>query len=264
MGALRSLRPIARFAGMGVLVATCGENADPRVRLASERSAATSAVHVPSPGDASPLLSVTGCRPTASVICFRDTATSPEDPNAADPVIGARWLWFGGAGDSVQISARPDIRSHLSEGAVIATSLGQERDSLHNTAAYFRRRLTDDGVIEMVLLFDSVVDDEILGDTVVYTLRIRHDDPEPRPALIATARMATLTIAGARVGDEFSIVPLSMARSVRDLTRWRIHARTYRVALVADSLYQLCRLPCVSPDTVKLTPATRVTKVVRR
>jgi hypothetical protein len=63
-------------------------------------------------------------------------------------------------------------------------------------------------VIEMLLLSDSVVGDEILGDTVVYTLRIRHDDPEPQPALVATGRMATLTVAGARARDEFSIVPL--------------------------------------------------------
>jgi hypothetical protein len=219
---------------------------------------------VPSPADTSPLLSVTGCRATATVICFRDTATSPEDPNAADPIIGARWLWFGSAGDSVQISTRPDIRSHLREGAVIATSLGQEHDSLHNTAPYFRRRLTDDGVIEIVLLFDSVVGDEILGDTVAYTLRIRHDDPEPRPALVATGRMATLKIAGGRARDEVSIVPLSVVSSVHDLMRWRIHARTYRVALVVDSLYQLCRLPCTSPDTVKLMPGTRITKTVHR
>jgi hypothetical protein len=119
-------------------------------------------------------------------------------------------------------------------------------------------------VIEMLLLSDSVVGDEILGDTVVYTLRIRHDDPEPQPALVATGRMATLTVAGARARDEFSIVPLLLTRSVHDLTRWRLHARRYRVALVVDSLYQLCRLPCVSPDTVRLMPATGATKVVRR
>jgi hypothetical protein len=260
---MKSTRPFVCI-WIVVLVAACAKDDDQARSAASKRASEPPAVSARSPVDTSPLLSVTGCRSTAIVLCFRDTTNSLVDPDAADPVIGARWLWFGGAGDSVQISTRPDISSHMREGAYLATSLGEELDSLRNTAPYFRRRLTEDGVIEMVLLFDSVVGDVVLGDTVAYTLRIRHDDPEPKPALVATGRMATLTIPGAGVRDEFSIVPLSMARSVHDLTRWKIHARTYRVALVADSLYQLCRLPCTSLDTIKLLPATHVTKVIRR
>src|SRR5262245_4988264 len=162
-----------------VLAAACAQDDDQARSAASKRASEPRAVSARSPVDTSPLLSVTGCRPTVTVLCFRDTTNSLVDPDAADPIVGARWLLFGGAGDSVQISTRPDITSRLREGAALSTSLGQKHDSLRNTASYFRRRLTDDGVIEMVLLFDSVVGDVILGDTVAYTLRIRHDDPGP-------------------------------------------------------------------------------------
>ena len=50
------------------------------------------------------------------------------------------------------------------------------------------------------------------------------------------------------------VLPLTVARSVRDMSPWTVHAGTYNVALVPDSLYKVCKPPCVPADTVKLLP----------
>ena len=180
-------------------------------------------------------------------MCYQDTAragTADEDP-AQYPL--ADWIWFGMAGDSIEISGPA--------GASVATNIGQERDSLKNTRGYFRRRLGRDGVL---LIFVSL--DETEGTTVPYTLRVSHGGSASTESLRPTGQTATLTVISQHATDAFSLVPASMASTVRDRAQWRISPVRYKVALVSDSLYELCRLPCTALDLVKLTPSANVMK----
>jgi hypothetical protein len=181
-------------------------------------------------------------------ICYRGTAR-PGDADE-DPTLSplANWIWFGAAGDSIEISASPP--------AFIATSLGQERDSLQNTARRFRQRLQSDGVVIVWLAFDEQ------ADSILYTLRVRHDDAASS-RLRPTGQAATLTVMSRHKRDAFSLVPASIAPSVRDRSQWRIFGKAYKVALVSDSLYELCRLPCSAPHIVKLTPSANVIQKFR-
>jgi hypothetical protein len=155
------------------------------------------------------------------------------------------WVWFASAGDSLEISAP--------SGASIATSIGQERDSLDHTARQFRHRLPHDGVLEVYLNLD-----ETEGNTVPYTLRIVRRDSASNLSLRPTGQTATLSVVSRPEADQFSLVPLSEVPTVRDRSQWRIVARPSKVALVSDSLYELCRLPCASPRIIKLTPSANV------
>lgn len=185
-----------------------------------------------------------GCDTARTTICYRDTARSADADE--DPMLSPRanWIWFSAAGDSIDISASP--------AGFVLTSIGQERDSLQNTARQFRRRLQSDGLLIVWLSFD-----EQTADSVPYTLRVTHEGAASRP-LRATGGTATLTVVSRRANSTFSLVPASMVPTVRDRSQWRIFARNYKVALVSDSLYELCRLPCSSPRIVKLTPFARV------
>src|SRR5689334_15112377 len=119
-----------------------------------------------------------GCT-TRATFCYRDTArpgNADEDPMLS-PM--ASWIWFGAAGDSIEISASP--------GARVATSLGQDRDALHNTAFSVRHRVQNDGVVLVWLAFESQ------ADSLPYALRVRRSGAASS-ALRPTGRMATLTV----------------------------------------------------------------------
>lgn len=90
------------------------------------------------------------------------------------------WIWFGAGGDSIEIRA---------PGGYVSTNFGEEREANHNTASYFRRRLTGDGVVQV-----QVSVDEYRGDTVEYTLFIHLDGPAPATALRATGQRAMLIL----------------------------------------------------------------------
>jgi hypothetical protein len=185
------------------------------------------------------------------VFCFDDTALTPDGHGAVeshDEGHGARayWIWFGAAGDSTEIT--------VSDGS-IATSLGQEHDQQGNSSPYIRRRLTADGGVTI-----DVSMAEYGEDSVPYTLTIRRDGPARRRGFRATSERATLNVESQRLA-EFSLIPLSIASTVNNRSQWKAFAgRTHNVALVDDSLYEFCRLPCVRPDTVKLTPSAVVTR----
>lgn len=185
-----------------------------------------------------------GCDTRPRTLCYADTAR-PGDADE-DPMLSpiAAWIWFAAAGDSLEVSTSPE--------AFVYTSIGQERDSLQNTARRFRRRLQSDGVVLVWLAFD-----EQTADSVPYTLHVQHESAVSRP-LRATGEAATLTVVSRHKNSTFSLVPASIAPTVRDRSQWRIFAKTYRVALVGDSLYELCRLPCSSPQIVKLKALANV------
>jgi hypothetical protein len=177
-------------------------------------------------------------------ICYRDTARVSLTGDEPVQYPHRDWVWFAAAGDSIEIWAP--------SGASVATSIGQERDSLNHTARQFRHRLPRDGVLEIYVFLDGAE-----GDTVPYTIRILR---RGSTSLTPTGRTATLSVVSRHEADQFSLVPLSLASTVRDRSEWRIVARPYKVALVNDSLYELCRLPCSSPQIVLLTPSATVIK----
>jgi hypothetical protein len=155
------------------------------------------------------------------------------------------WIVFGTAGDSIEVS--------VPQGAVISTNRGAERDAQHDNVPYFRHRLKTGGIVLLsIFLNDS------LTDPVQYSLRLWRDR-NSRTALQPTGAGATLVIDSQNTSDRFAVIPLSVAKSVVDLTDWDVERGTYRVVLVADSLYQVCRLPCVIRDVVKLSPFAAVT-----
>ena len=190
-------------------------------------------------------LEIPRCDSAPSATCFRDTAYGHSLDYDPGWVVESNWIWFGAAGDSVEIV--------VPHGMYVSTNFGQEHDELKNTASYFRHRLTADGVIELWISADET-------DSIAYSLSIRRVGSHAPPLLRPTGRYATLTVTSRRKAAQFSIVPISLVNSATDRSKWKAFAQTYKVALVSDSLYELCRVPCSRPDTVKLTPSARVTK----
>ena len=186
------------------------------------------------------------CDTAGGVFCFRDTAYGGMGPGDPVPRAGADWIWFGSAGDSIEVVGP--------EGSYISTNLGAEHDADHDNVSYFHQRLATDGILATRIDFLNI------GDTVPYELRIRRQGPETHTALIPTGKWARLTIVSVSATDPFTVIPLSLVRSVKEGTKWKVMALPYNVALVGDSLYQICKVPCVSPDTVKLAPSGRATR----
>ncbi len=140
----------------------------------------------------------------------------------------------------------------MGAGAAISTNLGQEHFHT-NAAPYFRRRLTGDRVVQ-----SWVTMSESRGDTVEYWFRVRQEGPSRSPILRATGERAQLTLESRGKSDRFVVMPLAEVPSVRDVTPWQVDPGTYDVALVSDSLYEVCRMPCIARDTVKLKPSSKV------
>jgi hypothetical protein len=169
-------------------------------------------------------------------------------------IIDANWIVFGAAHDSIGLYANTDKNSDDYPIAV-ATNYGQEHDARGITAPYQRLRLVTDGVVDV-----SVTADGMATDSIAYTLRFFRQPKSGSGQLRPTGRWTSLTIASGGMSDRFSVVPASLARSVRDLSKWAVYRGTYKVALVADSVYEICRIPCLMPDRVLLKPSARATK----
>lgn len=214
--------------------------------LAAGRGAASSV--------SSPASLATACDSTAAM-CFRDTAYMRNDKDIDMLVVDADWIVFVAAQDSLELYASAD-RGHPQ--AAIITYFGnqsrQERDSKGNTAPFQHLRLASDGVVRVSL-------DLSTGESSVpYTLRVRHAEKNDPGVLHASGRSAKLAISSAQATERFSVIPTTLARSVHDVSAWTVLPGSYNVALLADSLYEVCGVPCTAPDTVKLTPGVRVVK----
>jgi hypothetical protein len=237
---------------VAILTVSCGRDVGSRSRSGAvatttkQQARSTSADSGMAPNSAA-------CRSGPGILCFRDTAYVRADSGNPyfDESASTQWLWFGSTGDSIELSAPSD--------AHIVTSLGQDRDSLRNTASHFRRRLTHDGLLEL-----AVVMEEVSGDSVSYLLEVRRLTSGARARLRPSGQYATLTIESKRLTDAFSLIPLSMAPFTQDRGHWKASARTHKVALVGDSLYEVCFLPCTFPDTIKLPPFARVVVSLKR
>jgi hypothetical protein len=172
--------------------------------------------------------------------CYLDTTYEQSFPGEAISATMKTWLLFGARGDSIELFS--------GAGSAMMTSLGQEHDVRNNTASYFRRRLANSGAISVL-----VTTSDGRGDSVEYYLRLREQGSDRSP-LRVTGERAQLTIEGRGPSGRASVVPLAVVSSLTDLSAWEIDAATYNVALVRDSLYQVCRVPCRKPDTLRLAP----------
>ncbi len=193
-----------------------------------------------------------------ATLCFRDTAFMRLLDTEPGRVTEADWLFFAAARDSLEFYVGTGGRE--TGGARLSTDFPgnsgyQERDELKNTAPYNRFRMPSDGTVAVWVTASGMI-----IDTVAYTIRVHRFGTDPTPAFRPTGQRATLTLTSQNKTDRISVVPLGLAGSVRDLSAWTVFPRTYRVALLPDSLYEICRMPCSRRDTVKLTPAANVSK----
>ena len=198
------------------------------------------------------------CGSSSTTVCFHDTAYVHVIDTDPGTQVDAHWLFFGAGQDSLEFFG--SAGGNDVDGTALSTDFGttfgfQERDQLRNTAPYNRFRLPSDGVVTLWV----VVDDD-LGDTVPYTLRHQRLGSATARALQATGRSATLTLLSQKVTDRISVIPLAIPRIGLDRSKWTVFPRRYRVALSADSLYEVCKIPCSRPDTLKLTPSAHVSK----
>lgn len=218
-----------------LLAVGCGKEGQAARRAADDGVAVSRAAGRPR--------SATSCDSVPRVFCFRDTAYAETHDGVAG--VDADWIWFGTANDSIEVLG--------DEGSLISTNVGTEHDAHHNNVPYFHGRLTSDGILVAEIAFLD------RGVVVPYELRIRRQGPDAA-ALRPTGKSARLTIVSAQAIDPFTVIPLSLLPSIRDVTKWNVMAMPYNVVLVDDSLYRICRIPCTSPDTVKLVPGARVTR----
>jgi hypothetical protein len=187
-------------------------------------------------------------QPTA--VCFQDSAYYREYPSDPYGMPRQDWIIFGNAGDSVDLLAGPE--------AAVQTNLGVDHLANRNDAPYFRRRLRRDGVVAANVLIDVNSD----TDPYPYWFRVAREPSAPHAPLTLTGDRATV-IAGSwrNPRDSFSIVPVSMVSRAKDLSSWKVPAGTWVVALVKDSLYDVCYKRCVRHDTIRLRSFKRVTIV---
>lgn len=231
---------VTTFAGCVVVAAACG-------RARDAGAGAKDSVEANAVSRSDPSLELLTCTPGPRTMCLRDTAYVQEDAYSADIYPTANWLYFAEGGDSIEVRTIPP-------GNVV-TSISATGTAAHPTGAAPPQRLAKRGVLRI-----QVILDQNSSDTVPYTLRIQQSGVRTPTVIHAAGKTATLSIASTRETDRFSIVPVSVARSVGDRAEWSVSPGTYKVVLVADSLYEVCRVPCSAPDTVTLTPSARVTK----
>jgi hypothetical protein len=169
-----------------------------------------------------------------------DTAVVDQPDLTTNPT--ARLLWFVRSGDSLSMA---------SDLGTVQTSIGSVVDSLHNNVSYFSGRAGRDGAI---MVWIAISDER--GDTVAYTLRVAVQSVRKESRLRATGLTSRLTLSADRTRKfaETSLVPVSELHEGIDRSAWKVTPGTYKVAMTRDSLYEVCVLPCVSPDTIKLKP----------
>jgi hypothetical protein len=123
---------------------------------------------------------------------------------------------------------------------------------MHNNVPWFHR-----GVARAGTVASGTTLREERGDSVVYVLRVQHfAASSASSALEPTGETARLVIPlrNPRITTEISVIPLSQIRPGLDRTAWKTYPGSHKVMLTRDSLYEVCLLPCVSPQTIKLRP----------
>ena len=184
------------------------------------------------------------CETIGRQLCLRDTAYAESRDGVT--TVDRDWIVFGNASDSIDVLG--------DDGSLISTNVGTDHDAARNNVSYFHGRLAHDGVVVITV---SYLD---RGSVVPYELRIRRQSAVRDPGFTPTGKWARFTIISAKPTDAFTVIPLSRTPAMPDAAAWTVMAIPYNVVLSGDSLYQVCRLPCVSPDTVVLREGARLTK----
>ena len=239
-GSMRWLRAVTL---LGLLVLTtlngCGRQSRD---VAHGATRAPDAAGLPVTSRSTPVVGAPECVPSNGVLCLRDTAyqRSKGDGNLD---AWATVLWFGRSGDSLVLSA---------DAKALQTTIGDDKDSLHNNVPWFHRRIPHDGT---VTIWTTLPEER--GDSVVYALRVQYfAASSASSALEPTGETARLVVPlrNPRITTEISVIPLSRVRPGLDRTAWKTYPGSHKVMLTRDSLYEVCLLPCVSPQTIKLRP----------
>jgi hypothetical protein len=130
----------------------------------------------------------------------------------------------------------------------------QGSDAQGNTTATQARRMESAGALRVWVDFAATGE-----PSVPYTIRMHRATPAS-DAYRLTGQWAKLDVSSQVRKDRFSLVPVSVEHSLSNLSNWAVLGGLYQVALVSDSLYELCRLPCTKPDTITLKPSGSLTK----
>jgi hypothetical protein len=243
-----------RYALATLLFLGCGRQSDRSLRADGPSSAPPSVGHAIESRPVRMSL-LTPCDSLPNATCFRDTAFGRSLNHEPGWVVEADWILFASRGDSLELYvATDDSRGH-GEPA-LTTNFGQENDRSGNTTDTKHLRMKWNGIVTLAADPDPY---GFLGDSVAYTLHVLRLRPERAAALEPTGSFATLSIVTPHL-YKFAVVPASMWSSRGDISNWVVTPNTYRVALVTDSAYLVCRIPCSLPDTVLLRPSARVTK----
>jgi len=168
--------------------------------------------------------------------------TAIVDPPGQGLYPSATLVWFGRSGDSLNL---------MSDLGTVQTTIGSNVDSLHNNVPFFSRRLARDGAITIWVRMDDQ-----RGDTVPYTLRVAVPTTNQAGGLRITGLSSKLVLSPDRTRKyaEISIVPVSQVHRDIDRSAWKVFPGPHKVVLTQDSLYEVCVLPCVSADTIKVRP----------
>jgi hypothetical protein len=165
-------------------------------------------------------------------------------PGEDNPV--AHWIFFAASGDSIAVSADSD--------AAVTTNLGEEKVG-PLTASSFHKRVVRDGVLTVEVIIAPFMQ----GESPPYAIRFERFASSASALLRPSGQRAFLTIGLDTSSEMFAVIPLSKAKALADPSPWQVPSGEYRVALVADSLYVVCRKACSMADTVRLAPGQRVT-----
>jgi hypothetical protein len=188
------------------------------------------------------------CPPSKGVLCIQDTAYVGHREGDGNIEAVGTVLWFGHRGDSLVLSAH---------ASAVQTTIGDDKDAAHNNVPHFHGRIPKDGTMTIWTTME-----EERGDSVRYTLRVEDMPGGPSsPGLEATGETARLILPSPSPQKfvEISVIPVSQLRPGIDRAAWKTYPGKHKVVLTRDSLYEVCRLPCVSPRTVKLRAEHAVT-----
>jgi hypothetical protein len=186
------------------------------------------------------------CGASLSVTCFVDTARVLESAAPGEDYPEANWIFFAASGDSIAVSA---------DSGSLVTSLGQEHDAKGATASYFHKRTLQAGVVTVRVVFGQYLQ----GHSPAYDIRLQRLAGTANSLFRPTGQRAVLTIRARGIPDVTAVIPLAMRPGITDMAAWQVYDGEYRVALLADSLYLVCRKRCSTADTVKLTPGAQAT-----
>ena len=172
---------------------------------------------------------------------IRHTNLSGEIPGEDYPE--AKWIFFAASGDSIAVSV---------DSSALSTNFGQEKVG-RITASSFHKRLARDGVLTVDV---SMYRRE---ESLPYAIRFQQFASSTNALLRPTGERAFLRIGSVTDTERFAIIPRSKMLPGTDPSPWEVPEGDYRVALLADSLYVVCRNGCSIADTLKLTPGERAT-----